>query len=158
MRVFDATDLTLTALDSKQDSTACWRLEIASGLGGLVITVSAIDLSDILSDSGIQEAGDVATRAVRQSSWKSSKFLGKWKDGGLCDELAVNDGKEGGPEAVLDITSIGADDRYFQWKVNLTGSMWLEICRLAVGAVGYPWFREVQERAGVRRFLDEPPE
>src|SRR2546423_795159 len=101
--------------------------------GGLVITVSAIDLSDILSDSGIQEAGDVATRAVRQSSWKSSKFLRKWNDAGLCDELAVNDGKEGGPEAVLDITSIGADDGYFQWKVNLTGSMWLEICRLAVG-------------------------
>jgi len=157
MRAFDATGLALTALDSKQDSTACWRLDVVSGRGGLIITVSAIDLSDVLSDGGIQDAGDVETRTVRPSSWKPSKFLRKWRDGGLVDELAVKDGTVGGPERLLEITSIGADDRYLDWTINLSSSLWLEICRLAVRAVGYPWFREVQERAGVRRMLDPGP-
>jgi hypothetical protein len=157
MKAFDATGLRLTALDTKRDSTACWQLDIISGTGGLVLTVSAIDLSDILSDSGIEEAGDVATRTVRPSPWKAAKLLRKWTDGGLVDEMYVKDGRIDGPEALLDITSIADDERYLHWTVNLSGSMWLEICRLAVAAVGYPWFREVQENAGSLDVFNQPP-
>jgi hypothetical protein len=147
IRSYDVTDIALdrSHLNAQRDLVPSYPLvestiKFQCGKGGLVVTgFDGIHMSDVLADSGVEEAGDVKRLKIRRSSWRPQRFLKVWRSLEL-GEIGVSDGWQDGPEAILHIASVEATS----YELALSGQDWIRLCEICVQAVGHPWFQMLQ--------------
>ncbi|HLH67743.1 MAG TPA: hypothetical protein VKY90_01600 [Candidatus Dormibacteraeota bacterium] len=158
IRSYDVTDILLDErrLNAHRGLVTSYQLiestiRFQCGKGGLiVIGFSGIHMSDVLADSGIEEAGDVKRLKTRRSSWQPKRFLKLWKTLEL-EEIYVGDGWQDGPEAILHIDSVEGTS----YELALTARDWIRLCEICVRAIGHPWFQVMQSLTW-SRLLGEP--
>lgn len=96
-----------------------------SGPSGAVrFQVSAIELADLLRDSGVFAKGGSRRLKPRQSEWQPTR----WLEGVLNIEMSecyVLDGERAGPERIVTIDN----ERGLMVHLNLSGEMWLKLCK-----------------------------
>ena len=128
-----------------QGRSLSWLFQFNTGMrGSLSIWLDAINLSDLLSDNTIQEAGDLWKVRMRKSDWIPRRFLSKhYRRQFTGDALYDLAGWQEGPESVLKLGQTivtSRPDRYEDWWLCLDAARWLELVTLAAEAVGHPWF------------------
>ena len=113
-----------------------WDISLACGRGGLRFEVSALDLSDLLAGSGIQEPGDLVYAKFDGRRAGPLRELGSWRRITI-EELHLEPLPEGGARLEL----CGARRRRV---VRLSGQAWRQLCSFAVAAVEHPWFEALR--------------
>jgi hypothetical protein len=113
-----------------------WDISLGCGKGGLRFEVSALDLSDLLRDSGIHEPGDLAYARFGGRPPGELRVLGSWRRITI-EEWRLEPLPDGG--ALLEL--LGA--RRFR-VVRLSGQSWRQLCSFAVAAVEHPWFEALR--------------
>jgi hypothetical protein len=113
-----------------------WDLSLGCGRGGLRFEVNALDLSDLLRDSGIHEPGDLPYARFGGRVAGEPRPLGSWRRIQV-DAWQLQPLPGGGALLVLH----GARRR---WVLRLNGLTWRQLCTFAVAAVEHPWFEALR--------------
>ena len=125
------------------DTMARCRFHFVSGKGGVTFTISEVEMSQILSDSGVEEAGDVPHLTVRPTSWQPVRTMAS-----VCllkvNDVYVFDGDQDGPEAVIRLDLDEPAWRSTTWFLRVGPETWVELCRAVAKEIGHPWLAEYQ--------------
>jgi hypothetical protein len=113
-----------------------WDLSLGCGRGGLRFEVNALDLSDLLRDSGIHEPGDLLYAKLDGRASAEPRVLGSWRRVRLeaWHLQPLPDGC-----ALLELRTPRR-----RWVVRLSGLTWRQLCTFAVAAVEHPWFEALR--------------
>lgn len=141
----DATQIRLTPEQSGDDTHESflsqeWLLEVQSGKdGGITCRLDPMHLSDILSDSGIEEPGDINTLNFKLSTWVPSRLLNSWVSFSEVGELYLSFPSTENSKISLNLERI-VDDGYEVWEIFMSSRLWLDLCKQVIKETSSPKF------------------